>query len=655
MTPLTCSAQERLFPEFVQYASWAGCYGGCTAVDLNNDTYADLVIAGFGRTATNTAGRNDTEKKRMSHVLLINPELDMLRWKIVNDRRIAFNVTDRPAITPCDFNRDGNMDIAAFETTGRLYDDQPYTSGFSREGIFLGNGDGSFTAYQPTFVDNEGYNVDFDMRKFLSGTVADLNNDGLLDIVGIGYQTNASGDAKTYETCNYILFNQGNDTFLITPLFADDDIYHFEMAFVRVYDLNSDGVQDIIVTGQMNDNAALGRTVRCLEPDQCTENHFFDIFLGDPAQPGTFHRQYLQDRNRWGSSTVWAVGECGLSIGDVDSDGLPDLYIVGYCGTGRKHDIWGLFRATRRDDGTMQYDVDYTCPIELARPLNTVPNQNGFIDWDGDGHLDYVSAGWFGSMNTQTALIYTNPKGKGNFVKIYRMGSSSELSSCFVDWNADGVNDYVEMGQSWDGMFFLSNPTHFQATLCPTPLTKFATPLPPVLEEPVTEEDKVTLSWQLPTSAIGNETFEYWVKDAQGQLVTSCNSFIGDENDGKRKVVGAGNACQATTVTLTLLPGDYTFGVQTVDATYHGSPFATGTFTIGTTGIKNLQPYNLTPNPSPTGEGNREGNRYVYDLQGRKVSTSSLPQWGESEGASSPSGGSRRGLIYIQNHKKYIK
>ena len=94
------AAQERIYPEFVQYASWAGYYGGCVAVDLNNDTFADLVIAGFGRDVTNTAGTNDVERLRMSHVLLIDPTLDMLRWHQADDRKIGFNVTDRPAITP---------------------------------------------------------------------------------------------------------------------------------------------------------------------------------------------------------------------------------------------------------------------------------------------------------------------------------------------------------------------------------------------------------------------------------------------------------------------------------------------------------------------------------------------------------------------------
>ena len=642
------AAQERIYPEFVQYASWAGYYGGCAAVDLNNDTFADLVIAGFGRDVTNTAGTNDVERLRMSHVLLIDPTLDMLRWHQADDRKIGFNVTDRPAITPCDFNRDGLMDIVAFETTGRLYTDQPYTSGFSKEGIFLGQGDGSFVQLSPRFVDADDASVEFDMRKFLSGTVADVNNDGRLDIIGIGYQTNSSNQPASYETCNYILVNEGDDTFRIQEIFPADEVYHFEMAFVRAYDLNSDGLQDFIISGQMNDNAALGRSVTCMENDRCTETHFFDVFLNDPAQPGTFRRQNLQDRSRWGSNAVWAVGECGLSIGDVDSDGVPDLYIVGYCGTGRKHDIWGLFRATRRANGTVAYAVDYSCPIELGRPLNTVPNQNGFIDWDGDGNLDYFSSGWFGSVNTQTGFIYTNPAGLGNFVKKWRFGSSSELSTCFVDFNADGVNDIVEMGQSWDGMFFLSNPTHFQATLNPnTPAEGQPVPRPeaPILNDAVVDGNSVTLSWQLPSTVKGNATFEYWVKNSRGELVTSCSSFIGGDNDGKRKVVGAGNACQARSVTLSLSgDGHYTYGVQCIDAAYHGSTFATGSFDLEGTGIESA---------TLTNEKERKMNNLssIYDLQGRKVNenANNNSQFSTFNSQLSPSN------VYIQNGKKFIK
>ena len=620
LTTTGLSAQTMLYPEFCQYADWAGYYGATTAADLNNDGYCDLIISGFGRVVTNTRGTTDADRKRMSHVLLVDPTADMLRWRAVADSRIGFNVTDRPSLTPCDMNRDGVMDLVAFETTGRNASDQPYNSGFSRQGIFLGNGDGTFEAYQPHIVGADGMETDFDLRKFLSATVCDINNDGLPDIIGIGYQTKSGVEAKDYETCNYILVNQGNDTFRQQPIFADGDIYHFEMAWVQHYDLNNDGLQDLIISGQSNDNAALGRTVRCLEPDQCTETHFFDIFLNNPTQPGTFTRQYLQDKAKWGNSTVWAIGETGCSIGDVASDGVPDLYLVGYCGNGRKHDIWGLFRATLNDDGSVRYDVDYSCPILHARPLNTTAQMCGFIDWDGDGNLDYYAPGWYGNYGTQTALIYSN--GDGTFRQAFRIGSGSELSSCFVDWNVDGMPDLVEMGQSWDGNFFLTGGTHFQATL--NPHAAPARPDEPELGTPQVAEGQVTLSWDKPASAKGNVTFEYWVKDAGGQFVTSCNAFVGGDKDGRRKVVAPGNACQARTITLRLPKGHYSYGVQTVDGTCQGSSFAVGTFDILTNSVSSLQQSPATDSQS------------VYNLAGQQLAR---PQ---------------RGLNII-SQKKYIR
>lgn len=618
---LEATAQKQLYPEFCQYADWASYYGSTTAADLNNDGYCDLIIAGFGRNVTNSRGTTAAEKQRMSHVLLVDATADMLRWRAVSDSRIGFNVTDRPSLTPCDLNQDGLMDLVCFETTAINASDQPYASNISKEGIFIGHGDGTFTQLMPTILDADGMETDFDLRKFLSGTVCDVNNDGRLDIIGIGYQKKSGLTATDYETCNYILLNQGNNTFRQQPIFNADEVYHFEMAWVQHYDLNNDGLQDLIISGQSNDNAALGHATTCLESDKCTETHFFDIFLNSPEAPGTFRRQYVQDKSRWGSSAIWAIGETGCSIGDVNSDGVPDMYLVGYCGDGRKHDIWGLFRATLRGDATVQYDVDYSCPILHARPLNTTSQMCGFIDWDGDGNLDYYAPGWYGSFNTQTALIYSNPGGSGAFIQAYRLGSGSELSSCFVDWNVDGVPDLVEMGQSWDGTFFLTGGTHFQATLNPNLAPE--RPEAPLLGEPQVGEGQVTITWDKPATAKGNVTFEYWVKDSEGRLVTSCNAFIGGDKDGLRKVVAPGNACQARSVTLHLPKGQYTYGIQTVDAAYQGSVFATGTFDILTNAISHT--------PQET-----SGEATLYNLAGQALQH---PQTG----------------VNIINQKKYIK
>ena len=365
-----------------------------------------------------------------------------------------------------------------------------------------------------------------------------------------------------------------------------------------------------------------------MESDHCVETHFLDIFLNNPDAPGTFTRQYLQDTARWGGSAVWAVGECGMSIGDVNNDGVSDLYIVGYCGNGRKHDIWGLFIASLQHDGTVRYDVDYSCPIELARPLNTINQQCGFIDWTGDGNLDYYSPGWYPSYSTQTACIYTN-SGDGKFRKTYRMGSGSELASCFVDWDADGVNDLVEMGQSWDGKFFVSGGSHFQATLNPN--SAGTLPEAPMLLAPTVADGQVTIAWQRPESAKPNVTYEYWVATADGSLVTSCLSHIGGTFDGRRKVVAPGNACQANRVTLRLPKGDYIYGVQTVDAAYRGSTFATGTFSIETSSI--------SPTSGDYAGTGANANDHIYSITGENLGTDArhLPQG-----------------IYIKGNKKTI-
>ena len=144
-----------------------------------------------GNNTTNDAGGQSWEKTRKTHVLTIDPARRN-RWFVVgntyNDLSyfndgININVADRPSLSACDMNHHGIMDIVAFETSGRTYNEEPFIDNISREGIFLGNGDGTFEQYKPAFVDAKGNPVEFDMRYILSGDVADFNNDGTLDLV----------------------------------------------------------------------------------------------------------------------------------------------------------------------------------------------------------------------------------------------------------------------------------------------------------------------------------------------------------------------------------------------------------------------------------------------------------------------------------------
>ena len=121
------------------------------------------------------------------------------------------------------------------------------------------------------------------------------------------------------------------------------------------------------------------------------------------------------------------------------------------------------------------------------------------------------------------------------------------------------------------------------------------------------EGNTVTLSWTAPASAAGCETYEFFVRDADGHLITDCSAFIGGGLDGVRKTNTFGNAgCNTTVRFAPRQSGQFTWGVQTVNAAYLGSTFATGDAfafeyssveTVGTDNAEELQHYNIMGQP----------------------------------------------------------
>jgi len=99
----------------------------------------------------------------------------------------------------------------------------------------------------------------------------------------------------------------------------------------------------------------------------------------------------------------------------------------------------------------------------------------------------------------------------------------------------------------------------------------------------------VLLSWNEATddkTPSKSLSYEYFLKDAEGNFLIAPAAFVGGEKDGLRKVVKMGNACLNKFVKLRgLADGQYTWGVQAIDAMYKGSAFATGTFTVGGSGV----------------------------------------------------------------------
>ena len=588
LTAIATTAQTNINPA----KTWieVGAYNASAiSADVNNDGYCDLILGGVGNGITNEQGNNDWERYRMTHVLLYYPSAK--NWQIANyygdtsaDLGLNVSVADRPSLSVCDINRDGILDIVAFESTALHAADQPLLDHISREGIFLGLGDGTFTQAVLHFVDAEGKAVDFDERHILAADVADFNNDGLLDIVAIGHQI-VGTNYRYYPSANVILLNRGGGTFEVsyynTDSYLDDygqkkRAYQLELGQVQAYDFNNDGYVDFFVNAQSNNRSTLGVRIG-------NSSHYSEIYLNDPAHPGRFRKQYIYSEEREVPFTT--ISEGGIAIADFNNDGTPDIFYSGWSGNGRENYVWGVYTIRIAADGSLTFEDRGHEGIEEMRNQNTTATQYVAYDWNGNGNFDIINAGWSPTVSTQTAFISTG-NGDATFTNDYRVSGYSEGATALADWNGDGILDYIMIGQTDDDTFFTTqNMTRtFAATVNPNGAV--SRPEAPVLQQPAVEGNTVTLRWRCPASEKQNVTFEYFVRDnATGTIIAGGNSFVGGNKDGRRKVTQPGNAYNARTVTLTLPKGTYTCGVQTVNARLEGSPFATSDFTVNSNAV----------------------------------------------------------------------
>ncbi|MGI6243474.1 MAG: family 43 glycosylhydrolase [Prevotella sp.] len=586
------SAQTNVSTSF-QSLEWGAHNSSGAVVDLNNDGYKDLVFAGISAIETNPGGIQAYERTRMAHVILFDQATK--EWKIVNHTsptyfdEIGINVADRPSITPCDINQDGLMDVVAFETPGHSSTDQPYTDHISKEGVFLGNGDGTFSKADLTFVDSSGNTIDFDIHSVLSADVADFNNDGLLDIACVGYQMVPGVLASSLPETNVVLFNQGGGKFMVSHYLTDDYVktygqngrpYHLDIAQVYAYDFNNDGYVDFLTVGTSNNYASLGVGVG-------NSTHITELYLNDPQHPGQFRKQNIYDSEQW-TTPLPTISEGGVAIADYNNDGVPDLFLSGWTGSRRESYVWGVYTNTLKD-GLANFSYSGKNGLSEMRNQNSVNTQYAAMDWNGDGEYDIFNQGWSPRLRTQTAFISTGD-GKGKFTEAHRIAGVSEGCVLFADWNGDGTNDYVMLGQTEDRTLLDVNGFSQVFAASVNPNTKVTRPDAPALNVPTVQGNLVTLSWKDATTSKRNVTYEYYVKNASGNIVAGGNAFTDGKLDGIRKVSTPGNAYNARTITLSLPKGTYTYGVQTVNAALLGSVFAIGTFTVSDTKAPVLNP-----------------------------------------------------------------
>lgn len=149
-----------------------------------------------------------------------------------------------------DFNNDGNYDVLISGTIGLPSTEAELISEFgaATQILYLGEGDGKFT--RKTHVDTGLWPVQDG-----GAVVADLNNDGYLDVVSVmsksGYCWNDAGnnEKKSYGSGVYVSLNNGDGTFTSTNIVKSEregnNYFVSEGARVQVIDINNDGFMDV--------------------------------------------------------------------------------------------------------------------------------------------------------------------------------------------------------------------------------------------------------------------------------------------------------------------------------------------------------------------------------------------------------------------------
>ena len=230
----------------------------------------------------------------------------------------------------------------------------------------------------------------------LAPVVADLNEDGNIDVISTTYQLGLGV---------LVLLGRGDGTFAQAP-----DTGVAKANVVRIADLNLDGHQDLVAASDQL-IVSLGRGDGTFSPPVQ-----YDVGTGD----------LLQDPE----AELWVAW---LDVADLNADGVPDVIAANYVSN-------QLAISLGRGDGTFDDATLVGC-----RRCTTV----AAADFDADGAVDLATTSFIPSRGEGAMSIYRN-LGGGALDTPATFEHPCPVAIAIADLNGDGTPDIVTGNDACD-------------------------------------------------------------------------------------------------------------------------------------------------------------------------------------------------------------